>query len=308
MIMANSNSRTANSKGHKKYGYFLGCVMPAKMPWAEKATLMVSKHLGLDFEEMKETLCCVRPGVWKAINTDWWLTLTSQNLANAEKQGIVLVDSCNGCWISHYETLKELTEEPEKLEMVNRNLSSIGMHFSGNLKVKHFLEVLYEDVGLKKIRSNVVRPLDGFRIMRHIGCHARKHGDKLPGYFDEILRATGVEIVDTPYDKTCCGLLLYFSDPHTSIFDRIGMKMSTAKELDIDAYAIICSGCYDQFERAVKVLKEERGVGFETPIVHFSELLAIAFGYKPDDFGMKYCRPIPTTKFIEKLTSKEGNR
>jgi len=286
-----------------KYGYFLGCVMPAKMPWAEKATFLVSKHLGLDFDYMKETVCCVRPGVWKAINPDWWLTLTSQNLATAEKQNIVIVDSCNGCYISHWECLQELKEDPEKLEMVNRNLEKAGLKVKLSTDVKHFLQVLYEDVGIEKIKANVVKPLN-IRIMRHIGCHARKHDERFPMYFDEIMRATGATIVDTPYDKTCCGLLLYFADPKTSIFERIGVKMQTAKELDIDAYALICSGCYDQFERAVKVYKDEKGIAFETPIVHFSELLALSFGYKPEDFGMMYCRPIPPTKLIQKL--KEG--
>jgi len=288
----------------EKYGYFLGCVMPAKMPWAEKATILVSKHLGLDFDYMKETLCCVRPGVWKAMNPDWWLTLTSQNLANAEKQGIILVDSCNGCWISHFECLEELKQEPEKMAMINKNLSKIGMKLEGSVKVKHFLEVLYEDVGIEKIKANVKRPLN-LRIMRHLGCHARKKGDEfLPRYFDEILKAIGVEIIDTPYDKTCCGLLLYFGDPDSAIFERVGRKMKTAMDLGVDAYAIICSGCYDQFERGVKVMKEEQGVTLEVPIVHFSELLALAFGYKPEDFGMEYCRPIPTTRLIEKF--KEG--
>ena len=283
-----------------KYGYFLGCVMPTKMPWAEKATLLVSKHLGLDFGYMKETLCCVRPGVWKAMDPDWWLSITAQNLANAEKQGIVMVDTCNGCWISHYEAIKELTEEPDKMEMVNRHLEKVGMNLKGTVRVKHYLEVLYEDVGMAKIKANIVKPLKGIRVMRHIGCHARKLGDTLPNYFDEILKATGVEIIDTPYDMTCCGLLLYFSDANQSILERIGKKMETAKELNVDAYAIICSGCYDQFERGVKIYRDEKGITFDTPIIHFSELLALAFGYKPEDFGMTTCRPIPTTKFIEK--------
>ncbi|MDD1776329.1 MAG: CoB--CoM heterodisulfide reductase iron-sulfur subunit B family protein [Candidatus Methanomethylicus sp.] len=293
-----------------KYGYFLGCVMPAKMPWAEKATMLVSKHLGLDFGYMKETLCCVRPGVWKAVNPDWWLSITAQNLANAEKQGIVMVDTCNGCYVSHYEAIQELHEEPEKMKMVNEHLVKAGMDpLKGTVRVRHYLELLYEDVGMKKIKANVVNPLTGIKIMRHVGCHARKRGDILPNYFDEILKATGVEIIDTPYDKTCCGLLLYFSDSNQSILDRIGKKMLTAKELNVDAYAIICSGCYDQFDRAVKVYKDEKGIAFDTPIVHFSELLALAFGYKPEDFGMMYCRPIPTTKLIDKLkTLKEGKQ
>ncbi|MCQ5363042.1 MAG: CoB--CoM heterodisulfide reductase iron-sulfur subunit B family protein [Candidatus Methanomethylicia archaeon] len=295
----------------QKYGYFLGCVMPAKMPWAEKATFLVARHLGLDFDYMKETVCCVRPGVWKPLNPDWWLILTGQNLATAEMQKIIMVDSCNGCYISHYECLEELKGEPEKMEMVNRALKGAGLSLRGNLEIRHFLEVLYEDVGIERIRRSVVRPLK-LRVTRHIGCHARVHGDRLLNYFDEVLRATGVEIVDTPYDRACCGLLLYLSDPATSIFRRAGIKLERAMEEKADGLVIICSGCYDQFERAVRVYKEERGVDLKSPVVHLSELLALSFGYRPEDFGMVYRRPIPVTGIIEKLKLKlkeeEGGR
>ncbi len=292
----------------KKYGYFLGCVMPAKMPWAEKATFLVARHLGLDFDYMKETLCCIRPGVWKAMDPDWWLTMTSQNLAAAERQGITMVDSCNGCWVSHYETLEEIKSDPEKLKMVNEGLLKVGDKVSTCVEVRHFLQVLYEDVGLDKIKENVVRPLN-LRVMRHVGCHARKLGeDVLPRYFDEILEALGVQIVDTPYDRTCCGLLLYFADPDTAIFQRVATKMMIAQQEGVDAYAIICSGCYDQFERAVKVLKDEQGITFDVPIVHLSELIALAFGYKPEDFGMERMRPISVSRLIEKLKEKEGGK
>jgi heterodisulfide reductase subunit B len=136
--MTMSNSKTPS----EKYGYFLGCVMPAKMPWAEKSTMLVAKHLGLDFDYMRETLCCVRPGPWKTIDPDAWLTLTGQNLALAEKQNVTLVDTCNGCWQTHYEVSEELREDPEKMEMVRRHLDKYGLVYTGKGKVRHFLQVL----------------------------------------------------------------------------------------------------------------------------------------------------------------------
>jgi heterodisulfide reductase subunit B len=291
----------------EKYGYFLGCVMPAKMPWAEKATFLVAEKLGINWDYMKETLCCVRPGVWKAIDPDTWLTLTAQNLALAEKQGVTLVDSCNGCWITHYEALNELLEEPEKMEMVNKHLAKAKMKLKGTVQVKHFLQVLYEDVGLNDIKKAVKKPLK-LRMMRHIGCHARKLGnDVLPKYFDEILEAVGVELVDTPYDSMCCGLLFYFADPKTAIYRNVFKKFKLAQDLGVDAIAIICSGCYDQFDRGIKILEDEGDPtgqlpqGFDIPIVHLSEILALAFGYKPEEFGMDVFRTTSPSKLIAKI-------
>ena len=297
---------TENKKGSQKYGYFLGCVMPAKMPWAEKSTMLVAKKLGLDFDYMKETLCCARPGVWKTIDLDSWRTLTAQNLSLAEKQGITLVDTCNGCWQSHYEVWQELKEEPEKMEMVNEHLAKAGLHYNGTVEVKHFLQVLYEDVGIATIKKNIKRPVN-IKMMRHVGCHARKLGnDVLPRYFDEIMKAAGVEIIETPYDMMCCGLLLFFADPKMSIYRNVFKKFKLAQDNGVDAITIICSGCYDQFDRGTKILAEQGDPtgeikNFDIPIVHFSEILALAFGYKPEEFGMDIFRTASTKKLITKV-------
>jgi len=86
----------------------------------------------------------------------------------------------------------------------------------------------------------------------------RQHDENFAKRLRRNPQATGVEIIDTPYDKTCCGLLLYFADPNQAILERIGKKMKTAQALDVDAYVIICSGCYDQFERGVKIYRDEK--------------------------------------------------
>jgi heterodisulfide reductase subunit B len=299
-------TNASSAKTSEKYGYFLGCVMPAKMPWAEKSTMLVAKHLGLDFNYIKETLCCVRPGPWKTIDPDAWLTLTGQNLALAEKQGVTLVDTCNGCWQTHYEVWEELREEPEKMEMVQRHLVKNGIQYSGTGKVKHFLQVLYEDVGIDTVKSMVKRPLN-IKVMRHVGCHARKLGnDVLPRYFDELLKATGAQIIETPYDMMCCGLLVYFADPKISIYRNVFKKFKVAQDLDVDAVVLICSGCYDQFERGTKILTTEGDPAgelksFEIPMVHLSELLALSFGYKPEDFGMDVFRTTSPSDLIAKI-------
>jgi len=40
------------------------------------------------------------------------------------------------------------------------------------------------------------------------------------------------------------------------------------------------------------------------PILHLCELLALSFGYKPEDFGMMYGRATPVTNIIEKVFKK----
>jgi heterodisulfide reductase subunit B len=69
----------------------------------------------------------------------------------------------------------------------------------------------------------------------------------------------------------------------------------------VDALVIVCSGCYDQFERAISTLKKKDGYDFDIPVIHLAELLAVSYGIKPDDFGMRNMRTAPVDRLIEKL-------
>jgi heterodisulfide reductase subunit B len=82
--------------------------------------------------------------------------------------------------------------------------------------------------------------------------------------------------------------------------DRAKSKFDAITEKNVDALVIVCSGCYDQFERAIASLRKE-GYDFDVPVIHLAELLAVSYGLEPDDFGMRYMRTAPVDKLIEKL-------
>ena len=43
--------------------------------------------------------------------------------------------------------------------------------YQGTIQVKHFIRILYEEIGLEKIKSKVTQPLTGFPFAPHYGCH-----------------------------------------------------------------------------------------------------------------------------------------
>jgi len=43
---------------------------------------------------------------------------------------------------------------------VNEALADEGLRYGGRTRISHFLWVLYEDIGLARLRELVVRPLD----------------------------------------------------------------------------------------------------------------------------------------------------
>ena len=288
-----------------RYAFFLGCVMPVKMPWAESAIMKTLPRLGIDLTYVTRSTCCPRAGVWISVDKRVWLTLASYNLLQAELNGCDLMASCNGCYVTLYEANKTLKEDPEELRMVNEYLQTTNNHYNASIRVRHLLEVLYEDVGIERIRKESVRiPL---RVALHPGCHMRIFEDgRLVRYFTELTGALVEEVVHYEAEQMCCGLQANLADREFAIYERAKEKFDAIKALNPDALVIVCSGCYDQFERALKILEKEIGYRFDIPIIHMAELLALSMGIHPDDFGMRLLRTSPVDAIIERW--EEGKR
>ncbi len=283
-----------------KYAHFLGCVMPAKMPWAESAIMKTLPRLGIDLTYLEKSTCCPRAGVWISVDKRVWLALASYNLLQAEQEGRDVMVSCNGCYVTLYEANKLLREDPKALAEVNEYLAAAGKKFDANIRVRHLLEVLYEDVGIERIRKEGKKL--NIRVAIHPGCHMRIFEDgRLVRYFTEIIEALGVEIVPYGMERMCCGLQANLADRDFATYDRAKRKFDAIQGTDVDALVIVCSGCYDQFERAIATLRKKDEYNFDIPVIHLAELLAVSCGLKPDDFGMRYMRTAPVDKLIEKL-------
>jgi heterodisulfide reductase subunit B len=274
--------------------------MPTKMPWAESAIMKTLPLLGVDVKYLEKSTCCPRAGVWISVDKRVWLTLASYNLLQAEQAGRDVMVSCNGCYVTLYEANKTLNSDPIALEEVNKYLAAAGKHYEANIRVRHFLEVLYEDVGIDRIRKEGKKL--NVKVAIHPGCHMRIFPDgKLVRYFSELIEALGVEIVPYGLEQMCCGLQANLADKEFATYDRAKKKMDEIMKKDVDALVLVCAGCYDQFERVVTTLRKKDNYDFNVPVIHLAELLAVSYGLKPDDFGMRYMRTAPVDRLIEKL-------
>jgi heterodisulfide reductase subunit B len=288
-----------------KYAHFLGCVMPTKMPWAEAAIMKSLPRTGVDVTYLEKSTCCPRAGVWISVDRRVWLTLASYNLLQAEQMGRDVMVSCNGCYVTLFEANKVLNADPKALEEVNRYLGAAGKSYHGNVQVRHYLEVLYEDVGIERIR-NENKKLD-VRVAIHPGCHMRIWPDgHLLRYFTEILEALGVTIVPYGLEQMCCGLQANLADKDFATYERAKKKLDAIRQTDVDALVLVCAGCYDQFERVITTLRKKDGYDFPVPVIHLAELVAVSFGMRPDEFGMRYMRTAPVDALIAKLEKITG--
>jgi heterodisulfide reductase subunit B len=270
-----------------KYAFFLGCIAPLRYPGIEKTTRDVCTHLGIDLVDLDGAGCCPAPGVIRAFDKTTWLAAAARNLVLAEQKGLDILTICNGCYGSLFDAAHELNHDAEKLAAVNEVLAEIGMKYKGTTKVRHFAEVLYNDIGLETIKSKVTNPLD-LKAAVFYGCHFLKPSDikKLddpenPKILDELVEVLGVTSLDRKDKIMCCGagggvrsgsgdVALKFTKENLENMKAVGSQVI------VD----ICPFCHLQFDRGQKDIG-----GFNIPVVHLSQLYGMAMGMPKGDLG-----------------------
>jgi heterodisulfide reductase subunit B len=133
-----------------KYALFLGCTIPVRAQNYEMSSREVAKKLGINFVDIPEFSCCGFPV--KSSNAESSLIIAARNLAIAAKKGEKICTLCNACTSVLTEANKKLTENKELRDKVNKELKKIGLEFKTGVEIKHFSRILYEEIGIDKIR------------------------------------------------------------------------------------------------------------------------------------------------------------
>jgi heterodisulfide reductase subunit B len=241
--------------------------------------------------------CCPDPTGIELIDHKTWLALGARNLSLSNDNGGI-ISFCSGC----VETLKgvnySINKDPKVKKEVNETLKKIGKKYDGKTKVKHFAQVLYEN--LDKVRENVIHPLNGFKVAVHYGCHYLRPSDIInwddpfyPVTIDEIVRAIGADSLDYNLKMECCGNPLDKSDKELSL-QLIDNKFKSIQESGANCVTLVCPACFQQFDFNQRELSKGKEIGYDFPVFYLSELVALAFGFKPEELGFNFHRVRPT--------------
>lgn len=274
-----------------KFALFLGCTIPARSRNYELSARAVASRLGVELVDIEEFACCGFP--LEASDETGSLLLGAMNLCLAEQKGLDICALCSACTSMLTKTAYHLDNDGKLRQRVNSDLSKIGKHYRGTIKIKHFARVLLEDVGLERIRGAVKRDLGGLRAATHYGCHYLKPSYIYEGFDDPqdaetlelILKAVGVENMQYRGKKDCCGGPVLLTDEEVAL--RVAEeKLRNVREAGADCMNLVCPFCSLMFDANQRSIEAKSGEEFNTPVLYLPQMLGLAMGFDRKELGL----------------------
>ena len=266
-----------------KYFLYWGCSLEGSGSNYLASLEPSCKVLGMEFEEIEDWNCCGASISYVGGNDLSIKILNARNLALAEAKGNYdIVAPCSSCYIQMVKVNHEMQEDEGLLKQVNEILAEGGLSYKGTIKVRHIMDVLYNDIGIDKIKEKVVKPLNGLKIGGYVGCQSvRPYGEydsvEKPVIQDRILEALGAEAVPFPKKMRCCGSGLFLTEMDYCfrlVKDILDDAIINGSEL----ISTVCPMCAMNLEVYQSRINKALETDFDIPIVYLTQLMSVAFG------------------------------
>jgi heterodisulfide reductase subunit B len=273
-----------------KYALFLGCNIPARVAQYEASARAVLRQVDVQLSDIREFNCCGYP--LRNVDQKAFLLSSAVNLALAEKAGLDMMVLCKCCFGSLKEAAHVLQEEGELQDEVKQLLAQKNLAYSGDVTIKHFLSVLYHDVGLDLLKSKMTKQYEALKIATHYGCHALRPSKTTqfddpvaPTIFDELVEITGAVSVDYTDKLACCGApVMGFNDDLATTFTR--KKLENGRQAGAHYLCSACPYCHLQFDTVQKMMLSQNG---DDPFasVLYPQLLGLCMGIDEKMLGIQ---------------------
>jgi heterodisulfide reductase subunit B len=249
--------------------------------------------------------CCAPPPI-ESINLESSLSVAAYNICLAEEADLDLVTLCSGCFQSLAKTNATLKADKHLKAKINSILAHTGKKFEGNKEVKHYLQVLVDDIGIKRLKQSISNPLRSLKVAAFYGCHALRPSELLklddperPRILEDLIEALGAKSVEYRNKLKCCGGLL------RGVSDELALnlareKLVNATKAGADCIATLCPFCFVALDIGQVQLKSKFQETYDMPVLHYSELLALSLGIDPKELALE-THKIKTDKVVSKV-------
>ena len=281
----------------KKLTYFPGCSAHGTSEEFDHTLKLVMKSLEVELDEIPDWNCCGATSA-HVMTENLALALPLRNLILAEDlHNDTMGIACASCYARHKVTKYELDKDPVLAKKINTTIDEGTYH--GTVEVKSMLQFVYEDIGIEKIKSLVKKPLTGLKVACYYGCLLTRpkaitqfDSPEYPMSMDRIMEALGATAVPFDFKTECCGASFSISSSDV-VLSLSGKILEYAKASGADMIVVACPLCQSNLDMRQPGVEKLFHVKLNLPVMYFTQLLALAFGYNQKDLMLgKHIVPV----------------
>jgi len=289
-----------------KYAYYPGCSLHSTAKEYDLSTKAVANALGIELIEIPGWICC---GATPAHITMHLLSLALpvKNIIKARAMGSYEIVTCCAACFNRLKTanyfMQHNEEHRQKVEKI------VGEPYKGEVKIRHFLDVLVNVFGLKNLKGHLVNELKGLKVACYYGCLLSRPPEitelddlEDPHLIDDLMRSLGIEPVKWPYKTECCGAS--FSLTKTDIVLKLSSDiLQMAYDEGAQAIVVACPLCQSNLDLRQAMINKKYKKNFNMPIFYFTQLVGLALGLDPKKLGLNkhIVDPLPLLRKKENL-------
>ena len=272
-----------------KYAFFPGCSLESTAWDFDKSTRTLCAALGIELAEIPDWVCCGSTPAHSS-NTSLSVALPVMNLQKAQAAGYSQVlTACASCYARLRTANHKVNQDAAEKARAERITEK---PYDGAVKVRHILDVLVNDYGVREVRKRVSAPFKGLRVASYYGCLLTRPPEVVafedaehPTSMDDLVKAAGAKAVDWPFKTECCGASLSISK--TGIVNRLGYRiLSMAHRAGADCLVVACPLCQLNLDFRQAEAKQGKDAIPDIPVVYITQLLGLALGLAPADLGL----------------------
>ncbi|MDR2124294.1 MAG: CoB--CoM heterodisulfide reductase iron-sulfur subunit B family protein [Desulfovibrio sp.] len=262
--------------------FYPGCSHHGLAQEYDHTSRLICSHLAVNLTEVEDWNCCGATAA-HSLDHDLSLALNVRNLAQVKRGGHdSVVTPCSGCFSRLKTAAHEIRHDPDRLAEISRKLEC---PLPENVEVRHLLQLIVEEYSLDRIRALVKKPLCGLKAAAYYGCLltrpaavTRFDDPEQPRSMDNLLQALGAEPVTWSYKAECCGGGFNASEPVIAL--ELGQAiLDSAKNAGAEAIIAACPLCQMNLDGRQGEMTPPFGGKYDIPVVYFTQLMGLAFGY-----------------------------
>lgn len=272
-----------------RYAYYPGCSAESTARDLHTSSVAVARRLGIELIEPDGWSCC---GATPAHQTNRVLaaSLPAFNLILAMEMGLDMVVNCAECFSRLKMTNHEVIQHPEIRKQIGE---TIGRDYDGSVNVRHFIEILLEDVGIDFLQDKFTHSLSGLKVACYYGCLlvrpqevTRFDNPENPTSMDRLINVMDGESLDWPHKVECCGAGLALTRTDI-VVNRVDSIIGMALDAGADCIAVACPLCQTNLDMRQSDINNKKDRHYNMPIVYISQLLGLCLGISMDALGLR---------------------